>query len=177
MREILFRGKTNNDKWVEGSLVHRTKFYGDPDDSYFIIVDGEFDYEYYEAYEVIPETVGRLIEHPCYNEDWNQRIFEGDIVEVCRSKGKGDETHLAIVVNESCLSENGMGRWFPQDTVNVKVIGNVHDNPELVGVSYADLYKYYNCINGKREDGTSKHPQKINHDSLCETDTWKVGEN
>lgn len=152
MREILFRGKRkDNSKWIEGSLIL--------EGSYCCILSNDdgvnYDYPYLDsdlgtidgyATPVIPETVGRLIEYPAYNEDWNQRIFEGDIVEVRRSKGRGDDMKLAIVVNESCLSQDGLGRWFPQDTVDVKVIGNVHDDPELIGVSYADLYKYYHCL-------------------------------
>jgi sugar (pentulose or hexulose) kinase len=62
MREILFRGKSldNRGAWVLGSLIHRTDFYGDPCDDYFILYGGEFDCDYYDADRVDPETVGQL---------------------------------------------------------------------------------------------------------------------
>jgi hypothetical protein len=41
------------------------------------------------------------------------------------------------------MTENGLGRHYTQDTVQVKVIGNVHDTPELVGEKHAENYKYY----------------------------------
>ena len=159
MKEILFRAKTTSGKWVYGSLILAG--------SYCCILELEkdvhpMDYPYLDndlgtfdgkATPVIPETIGRLIECPCYDGVWNEdrRFFEGDIINVYRSK-HADIDHdepdsIAIVVNESIITENGLGRWFPQDTIKVKVIGNVHDTPELIGKKYADLYKYYHGFN------------------------------
>lgn len=166
MKEILFRGKTETGKWVYGSLILAG--------SYCCILESEddvhpLDYPYLDddlgtiderATPVIPETVGRLIEHPCYDGVWDdeRRFFEGDIIGVYRYRhadiASDEPDSMAIVVNESCITENGLGRWFPQDTITTKVLGNVHDNPELVGKKYADLYKYYHGFNTRvtRED-------------------------
>lgn len=153
MKEILFRGKTNRGKWVYGSLILAG--------SYCCILESEenvhpMDYPYLDddlgiidgkATPVIPETIGRLIEYPCYDGMWeeNRRFFEGDIIAVYRSKRSDieyDEPEaIAIVINENCITENGLGRHFPQDTITTKVIGNVWDNPELVGDKYAVMYK------------------------------------
>ena len=164
MKEILFRGKTTNGRWVYGSLILAK--------SYCCILESEenicpMDYPYLDGNigtidgkitPVIPETVGRLIETPCYGIYCDHiRYFEGDIVEVydrfC-DIGCSKPRSIAIVVDENCISENGKGRWWPQDTIQVKVIGNVYDTPELVGKKYADLYRYYNGFNTSvtRED-------------------------
>lgn len=154
MREILFRGKRTDGKgWAYGSLIQAG--------SYCCILESEdkvhpMDYPYLDAdlgtidgkaTPVIPETVGRLIDYACYNKCSDQKLFEGDIIEVYSSRRCNYETDkptgMAIVVDEHCITEDGNGRFFPQDTIQVRAIGNVHDNPELVGEKWADLYKYY----------------------------------
>lgn len=154
MKEILFRGKTKLGKWVYGSLILAN--------DYCCILEDEtkvhpMDYPYLDgdmgtidgkATPVIPETVSRLIEHPCYDSACtNKRFFEGDILAVYRNRHSDVERDkpdaFAIVVDESSISENGLGLWFPQDTTLVKIIGNVWDTPELVGEKYSEQYKFY----------------------------------
>lgn len=75
MREILFRGKRkDNGEWVEGCLVHRSMFYGEPCDNYFILCDGEFHCDYYNASEVIPESISEFTSLTDKN---GNKIFEG----------------------------------------------------------------------------------------------------
>lgn len=98
MREILFRGFHPCDgpdtivvdgekikgEWVEGSLIHRTSYYGKPCDNYFIVTGGEFDSDYYDAEKVLPSTVGQYTNIDVRREAWPQsekhKIFTGDML-------------------------------------------------------------------------------------------------
>lgn len=128
MRDILFRGKRrDNGKWIEGSLVHQTAYYGDPVDRYHILYSGEFDYDYYDAAEVIPETIGQFTGLIDKN---GTKIVEGDIV-----KGQ-NFLHEDRVIYSVVYDQNGFYYrdeddevWHPYIIENVEVIGNIHDNP------------------------------------------------
>ena len=145
MRNILYRGKTKTGRWAYGSLILAG--------SYCCILEREenvhpSDYPYLDdelgwidgkATPVIPETVGRMVRGFSRTDNINSMIFQGDIVALYDKIGNPRKPN-AIVVDECTLTENGLGRWFPQDTVDVKVIGNAYDNPELVGEKYANRY-------------------------------------
>lgn len=125
MREILFRGKReDNGEWFEGGLVHRTLYYGDPCDDYVIVENAEFDYDYYEAHTVIPETVGQFTGLTDKN---GKKIFEGDIVK---------HEYGAVKEVKYCRGFFFPFVAFPEyrclSADNCEVIGNIHDNPELL---------------------------------------------
>lgn len=155
MHNILFRGKrVDNGEWVYGAYYKQDMYYGDPSVKHYIITSNEhpgYD-QALEYFEVKPETVGRYIEHPCYDYArlfGAQRIFEGDIIEVYRridNIGHAKPLCVAIAVDENSISENGNGRVFTQDCVQIKVIGNVHDNPDLIGEMYAKRYINGYCL-------------------------------
>lgn len=98
MREILFRGFRPCDgpetivvdgekvkgEWVEGSLIHRTSYYGEPCDDYFIVTGGEFDSDYYDAEKVLPSTVGQYINVDCFG----TKVFEHDVIAVEDEQGE-----------------------------------------------------------------------------------------
>ena len=98
MREILFRGFHPCDgpdtivvdgekvkgRWVEGSLIHRTSYYGKPCDDYFIVTGGEFDSDYYDAEKVLPSTVGQYINVDCFG----TKVFEHDVIAVEDEQGE-----------------------------------------------------------------------------------------
>ena len=98
MREILFRGFHPCDgpdtivvdgekvkgEWVEGSLIHRTSYYGEPCDAYFIVTGGEFDSDYYDAEKVLPSTVGQYINVDCFG----KKVFEHDVIAVEDEQGE-----------------------------------------------------------------------------------------
>ena len=111
MRKILFRGKTDKGEWVQGDLSqHKTG-------KTFIKCGNAT-----MSYEVIPASVGQFISLKDKN---GRKIFEGDIV-------KTYDEHISEIVywgGMFCRS-NGTRKWFLTD--NMTVIGNIHDNPELL---------------------------------------------
>ena len=161
MREILFRGKRiDNGKWVQGLYVHHrnvahyiidTRLGGYED------INGEFFVPRW--YRVDPETVGQYTGLCDKN---GKKVFEGDILEfpdevwesfytACGTEYNSWETKNRGVVgycedygrfdfeqylfNESSvnadLHENG-ALQFADFIRDLEVIGNIHDNPELM---------------------------------------------
>lgn len=130
MREILFRGKrVDNGEWVEGFYRHEKV--GD----YFTVVfitepltDGVF-----ARHRVDPSTVGQYTGLTDKN---GKRIWEGDILE---HHAQGN-----IIVNRGVVTwDEKNARWVHQlntmapcfymhNPRAVEVIGNTHDNPELL---------------------------------------------
>lgn len=143
MREILFSGKSLYDnEWIEGFYVHANEAYGENIDRHFIIKHGEFEYDNYDAWEVIPETVGQYTGLTDKN---GKKIFEGDIVRVCLSPEidigvvKFDERIASFIIDfNPCELGTFLDMFLAIQEVGnkvwVEVIGNIHDNPELLEV-------------------------------------------
>ena len=125
IREVIFRGKrTDNGKWVKGYL--------------YITHTGAHEIGSYDAeinierltFDVIPETVGQYTGLTDKN---GVRIFEGDIVSLVKH-----DSLIYKVVYVPCRYElvNSKGvNCFVLDiykSENIEVIGNIHDNPELL---------------------------------------------
>lgn len=128
---ILFRGKrVDNGEWVEGHFF--TQVYHSAtleEDWYWFIkpIGGEP----WEYYRIDPKTLGQFTKK---RDRKGVRVFEDDIVKVyLRYLAEGDPYGVAVVVDANTLSIKGLGRWMPQDTVLLEVIGNTQDNPELLG--------------------------------------------
>lgn len=149
MREILFRGKRiDNGEWVTGSfcmdaLEQFNELCG---------VDGfirryDKDSGKMQMYEVDRETVGQFTGLTDKN---GKKIFEGDILPI------EDEIVAVVIFKDGCfrIEEYGLsGAWTesgfdefgggwgviecePIDWYTIhdmEVIGNIHDNPELLG--------------------------------------------
>lgn len=139
MREILFRGKVPEDcpyenlrgQWVEGSLVHQTEYYGSPVDRYHILYTGEFDCDFYDSVVVIPETIGQFTGLLDKN---GKKIFEGDIVKGSILYDVGCYPHEEILTQPVIFTE---AKFWPVNRLmeaTIEVIGNIHDNPELLEV-------------------------------------------
>jgi len=138
MREILFRGKrTDNGEWVKGFYVCI------PDTHY--IMTGKFDsltngIINSEAYKVDPSTVGQFTG---LTDENGVKIFEGDIIkwkylcndhlvyQVVYEKGTA-----GFVTRRNFNNRDGIDCYsdsvFVDDGDMSKVIGNIHDNPELL---------------------------------------------
>ena len=126
MREFLLRGKrTDNGEWIKGYL-YITHIGAHEIGSY----DAEINIERV-TFDVIPETVGQYTGLTDKN---GKRIFEGDIVSLVKHDGL-----IYKVVYVPCRYElvNSKGvNCFVLDiykSENIEVIGNIHDNPELLG--------------------------------------------
>ena len=134
MRDYLFRGKTDNGKWVYGSLISAGK--------YCCILESEdkvhpMDYPYLDsglgtidgqATPVIPETVGQFTGRLDKN---GKQIFEGDIVRGLMDWGPAglwEEDAITISFDTAA----GGYEWQYFDMLSIEIIGNIYDNPELV---------------------------------------------
>lgn len=146
MREILFRGKDTDGVWHEGfycifnEKIHRIYT------GYAEVDCGEYYSDFY-FYTVIPETVGQYTGLTDKN---GTRIFEGDVLELVVGAGGSHEykTRGVIIADEwNCSCCYGV-YGFSTDPINgyttfdlreydrSAVIGNIHDNPELLGSEY-----------------------------------------
>ena len=138
MREILFRGKSKETgKWIEGNLIHRTRFYGSSTDDYHIIYGGEFHCDFYDSEEVIPKTVGQYTGLTDKN---GTKIFEGDIVKHYNNSDDGFD--IGTIYWDERFNQwrrTSVGNFHHKSftyvinyTCEYEVIGNIHDNPELL---------------------------------------------
>ena len=138
MREILFRGKTLTGQWVQGDLSqHKTgkKF----------IKCGSAT----SSCQVIPKTIGQYTGLTDKN---GTKVFEGDIVKIAycfgwdyeQEKDVPEEEYISKVYSidacpfcvdlQHCDGDMIPIAWldWEYDDVEIEVIGNIHDNPELL---------------------------------------------
>ena len=133
MREILFRGKrVDNGEWVEGFYVNVPEHYKQEmsGKSYIVSINNGL------FMEVVPETVSQYTGLTDKN---GKKIFEGDIVECAWYNAMVHieyRKHLIIFSRGSFCAEWYIGQSKYDndlhDTFERKVIGNIHDNPELL---------------------------------------------
>lgn len=130
MREILFRGKrVDNGEWAEGQYYKRTHYYGDYSVKRYIIASTEdLDYDQVlEYYEVIPETLGQFTGLLDKN---GKKIFEGDIVKLDNSLDtKQKNFEVKFTYGQFYI---GINKPVAYVRDSCEVIGNIHDNPELL---------------------------------------------
>lgn len=128
MRKILFRGKTDSGKWVEGYYV-RADWYLNNRVTHCIFPIDTTLYPYCEhsGFEKIdPETVGQ---YTGLTDSNGTKIFEGDILEA-------NNGHIGWVVFRNggfvkrCYCHPKSFNIFWRD--NETVVGNIYDNPELL---------------------------------------------
>ena len=144
MRKILFRGKRqDNGKWVEG-YVAKHIFAGYSEYLSIDVKQMKARYaqrtEYtYQPYEVIPETVGQYTGL----EDKNGKmIFEGDIVLQPVRETRKHSPCIIEFHKGAFMAHYKSEDWFFDRYYNInsftKIIGNIHDNPELLEVQDSD---------------------------------------
>lgn len=150
MREILFRGKrVDNGEWVYGNFIE-DKWGDDNGNTVYAILQDRVAPEIaalWTPVKVIPETIGQFTGLTDKN---GKRIFEGDIVEL---EDCYYDTKWRAVVEFGNPNGNYTWGWQlnPIGKVDIntdilcwvemeeagaycEVIGNIHDNPELLEV-------------------------------------------
>ena len=133
MREILFRGKTSDGEWVEGfysseeynidthSIEHTPR----------IQLLGKC-----VSWGLIPETVGQYTGLTDRN---GKRIFEGDIVHCVSKLDSADMViifecgQFRMILAEKYHEYQTNVGYYDINCFAKEVIGNIHDNPELLG--------------------------------------------
>lgn len=142
MREILFRGKRPDAGWIFGSLLKVT-FDGT---TYNLIFADNFLFVFGQATsmehaDVIPETVGQ---YTGLTDKKGVKIFEGDIVKSVFNK-QSYVVRFGEYVYETDYPDEMHG-FYLENTIKkydvspfgcsynwAVIIGNIHDNPELLG--------------------------------------------
>ena len=153
MREILFRGKrTDGGGWVHGSYVEcKRSWHKLHPHKAWIVTDARSNGGWFAVVGRIPvinETVGQFTGLKDLN---GTPVYEGDIFEVDKyvpngydppirgvikfgrySDIAGNGTHVGFFVSwnvDLCLRRD-IGYWI--DRIGTTIIGNIHDNPELM---------------------------------------------
>lgn len=135
MREIKFRGfNRKNRKWLHGYyFVNRGE--------HFIVTDGTADpFSAHEDYIIDPDTLGQFTG---LNDRNGKEIYEGDIVKFhfmtsnsCSTKLFPTEKFFGKITTDKynllSIFSNGMKIHIENAIKYGEIIGNIHDNPELL---------------------------------------------
>ena len=149
MSGIILRGKrVDNGEWVEGHTVLISS--SDADGAYIISSGTEFDMlvdEYGNIGEmqgiilrIIPETLGQ---YSGLNDKNGKKIFDGDILKIY--EGSEDNGYkicelysyrgvLCVDYETSEWDFNALAFLDSDNVFSFEVIGNIHDNPDLLEV-------------------------------------------
>lgn len=147
MREILFRGQTRRKGEkvrMDGSQVESNWVYGGifQGPNYSVI----YGYDPIEKYCVYSDTVGQFTGLTDKN---GKKIFEGDIVHVLGNQQVDDWKNVNYIgsiafldagfcVIDGTIEDHAFRRYqLPRLDFDLEVIGNIHDNPELLEVGNA----------------------------------------
>lgn len=134
VRAILFRGKRiDNGEWVEGGF-----YIEDYTDKTFILRWNSFGLGFMESIEVDRESIGQYTGLKDKN---GQRIFEGDIVQPVLPDSVSQRGFVwpkmpVVFRNATFGLLNHRDEVTPfasfAPTVTFEVMGNIHDNPDLL---------------------------------------------
>ncbi|EDN9028978.1 TPA: hypothetical protein REG82_002890 [Listeria monocytogenes] len=140
MRPIEFKAQNVNGAWVFGNLSILKKKLGNVAAGSYISNSAGAPF----AYKVRPETVSQFIGLTDKN---GKKIFEGDILSVTYEgvhdfnsfvKYFSDEGYPAFdmqVPSEYYFDSNALSTLVIPSSYELEVIGNIHENPELLEVA------------------------------------------
>lgn len=121
IREIKFRGKNGKGEWVVGDLLHNR---GET----FIAPPGIADpLATVDDFRVNPDTVGQ---YTGMKDKYSTEVYEGDIMDV-------DGEPESIYWDEEYLQYFAMNQYGGSEPLHIgfkpfEIIGNIHENPELM---------------------------------------------
>lgn len=130
MREILFRGKFGNE-WKYGFLSIEPKG---------LVIKEPYKNDSSNVWHIESDTIGQYTGLTDKN---GTKIFEGDIVKY------GDTVHNVVFEQRNGTAYFGLvystletlSFGYYQDLKQIEVIGNIYDNPELLGDEENDKRK------------------------------------
>ena len=143
MREIKFRGRRPNGQWMYGALIPaELSWWGVPS-----IADKT------RRYEVDPETIGQFT--GVYDSE-EKPIFEGDVIRF--PYRKREETGVVYYSSGMFRVKNNV--YLREDDLfsvvfhkEIHVVGNIHDNPELMKGEKNELHTTDSQNAGRRDRG------------------------
>jgi hypothetical protein len=129
MREMLYRGKRKDTgKWVYGNLEQSAI---EPTYAGILCMYSNDVLDIGIIYEVYADTVGQ---YTGIIDEKTDLIFEGDIVRFAEDRHDDLRSFLGEVIFINAMFLVNFHDWHePLEDFIFEVIGNIHDNPELLG--------------------------------------------
>ena len=133
MREILFRGRTIREKWVYGNLIKTDKGYlinHSLDFAAKVIPNAKYAFALFED-EISAVPKNTISQYTGLKDKNGKMIFEGDLFKIGAEKDT-----FEVVYEPGCFLAYCNGKQYgllgELMMCFVEIIGNIHDNPELI---------------------------------------------